>query len=171
MPDYPDIFKEHKIDMNIDNVVNSKLLMKKYYNPKDNTHMPVIQGYYNNPNSFIDYSEWFLDNYTIGPNTIIGVGTLCKNADKKTIKAVLKNIRQIFPNNKIHAFGLSIKYLTDLFEYLDSFDTTAWTFPRTSGLPSAKNKKMRIKYFHDYLQSLEQKRNIIENQTRLEVFA
>ena len=168
VPDYPDIFKEHGIEnMNIDNVLRSKLLMKKYYNPKDKTQMPVIQGYYNSPNSFVDYAEWFLDNYIVNTDVVIGVGTLCKNSDKKTMKAVLKNIREIFPNNKLHAFGLSIRYITELFEYLDSFDTTAWTFPRTPGLPSAKNKKMRIQYFHDYIDDYNKKKKIIENQLSL----
>ena len=171
VPDYPDIFKEHGINnLQIDNVLQSKILMKKYFNPKDKTQMPVIQGYYNKPKSFIDFAEWFLDNYTIDKNTYIGIGTLCKNSDKHNLLQTLKNIKEYFPKNKLHAFGLSIRYLTEIFPYIHSFDTTAWTFPRQSGNPSAKNKKMRIQYFKDFIKSYNSKKYIIQNQTSLEAF-
>ena len=95
VPDYPDIFKEHGLDsMGIDNVKISKELMQKYYEPTNKTHLPVIQGYYNDPSSFDDYSEWFLSKYPEPKK--IGLGTVCKNSNRqvlfKTLKISSRNI-------------------------------------------------------------------------------
>lgn len=61
VPDYPDIFKENGLDnMGIDNVERSKLLLEEHYDPQNKSHLPVIQGYYNDPDSFDDYAQWFL---------------------------------------------------------------------------------------------------------------
>lgn len=154
VPDYPDIFKEHSLEMDIDNVVESKLLMKKYYNPKDRHQMPVIQGYFDDPYSFEDYSEWFKSKYTDNPE-VIGIGTVCKLSNKQNLLKTLHIIRRQFPNAWIHAFGLSIRYLREARGMITSFDSTAWTFPRTSGRPSCKNKEMRIEYFQEYLELYE----------------
>ncbi len=158
VPDYPDIFKEHSMESDIDNVVMSKALMKKYYDVHDPCHMPVIQGYFNDPHSFVDYSEWFKSKFLDAPE-VIGVGTVCKLSEKETMLRTLYYARREFPDAWIHAFGLSIKYLDLLRGTINSFDSTAFTFPRTSGRPSAKNKQMRIDYFYEYL-ALVKKRTV-----------
>ena len=112
VPDYPDIFKENSIEMDIDSVVLSKVLMKKYYDMNNPSHMPVIQGYFDNPYSFVDYAEWFKSKYTDNPE-VIGIGTVCKLSNKHNLLKTLFLARKEFPNAWIHAFGLSIKYLRE----------------------------------------------------------
>ncbi len=150
VPDYPDIFKENSIEMDINNVARSKDLMLKYYDPVDKSHMPVIQGHYNDPHSFDEYSRWFKEEYMSGP-IVIGIGTVCKLSNKDNLLRTLFITRKQFPEAWIHAFGLSIRYLREARGLINSFDSTSFTFPRTSGRPSAKNKAMRIEYFYEYL--------------------
>lgn len=155
VPDCPDIFKEFDIPIQLkkfDNVKYSKELLIEYYDKDNDTHVPVIQGYYDDKQSFIDYLDWFLDNYPIPDK--IAVGTMCKSADKLFVKRTLRHIRNKLPNTWIHAFGLRLYHLPNVYMYINSWDSMSWTFPRTGGLPSAKNKKMRIDYFHKYLKTI-----------------
>ncbi len=157
VPDYPDIHKEHGTDLGIDNIFRSKELMLEFYDPDNTQHLPVIQGEFNDPQTFLWYSRWFKKEFGVPGR--IGVGTICKSSTKATQKEVLEIIKKEFPKTMIHAFGLSIRWLQELKHLISSFDTMAWTFPREHGGHSAKNKKERLEYFIKYRELVHQKIN------------
>ena len=60
-----------------------------------------------------------------------------------------------FPDTYLHAFGLRAGQISRIAPILDSYDSSAWTFPRTAevgkGRGSCKNKEERIQYFWEYI--------------------
>ncbi|MCR6691506.1 MAG: hypothetical protein MRT15_03875, partial [archaeon YNP-LCB-003-016] len=67
-----------------------------------------------------------------------------------------KYARKIFPRSWIHAFGLTLKALPHVKRYIDSWDSTAWTFPRTPGRWSCKSMDEAVRYFKEYLSRVSQ---------------
>lgn len=86
----------------------------------------------------------------------IGLGTVCKQSVRKVLFKTVNIVRNNFPGAHIHAFGLSIRHVGAMRHVLNSFDSTAWTFPRGRG-HSCKNKEERIKYFNNFLEVLKMK--------------
>ena len=152
VPDCPHIAKEFGIDTDIDNVEYSKELILELYNPEDKTQLPVIQGYYHEPESFRKYGQWFLKQYPIPKK--IGIGTICKAGNARSVEETTKIARSLFPNTFIHIFGLRRQHLKLVYKYIDSYDSTAWTKSRESGKSSCRNKKERIQYFEDYINTM-----------------
>lgn len=129
--------------------------------------MPVIQSKYGDLTSLKWFCESFLKEY--GQPVKIAVGSVCKMDSMDVSYALLKTVRRYFPHAWIHAFGLRFHHLRKCKSIIDSFDSTSWTFPRTGGLPSAKNEEMRIEYFYDYLERLNQVSRVYDvEQTVLE---
>ncbi len=156
VPDCPDIDKEFKVKSGVDNVEYSKQLLLDLYDFKNPHHLPVIQGYYQDPNSFAEYGQWFLKNF--GMPDKIGIGTICKASNKQAIAETFSLARKMFPDAWIHAFGLRMYHFEVVYPYMNSWDSMSWTFPRGPGKPSAKNKLMRTKYFADYIVRIDEKK-------------
>jgi len=76
----------------------------------------------------------------------IAVGSICKLDDNKLGVRMLKEVRQAFYSSWIHAFGLRLVQFKKAFLFLDSFDSTAWTFPRKPGRGTCKNKNERVQF-------------------------
>jgi len=150
VPDCPDLHKEFNMDMSFDSVEYSKELVLEYFNEHDYTQLPVIQCYYNNPQSVKDYCHWFKREF---PNysTKFGIGTLCRSNNKALTLEACHIVRKEFPKAWIHGFGLRLNYVPELVSIINSFDSSAWTFPRGRGRGSAKNKSQRLEFFLDYL--------------------
>ncbi len=157
VPDCPDVRREFKgrTRSNINNIDYSKELLREYYDPNDPQHLPVIQSYFKDIKSYRDYINWFKNEYP--EPSKIGIGSVCKMDDNKMGLEILKIAREEFPNSLIHVFGLRLIQFKWGYKYIDSFDSTSWTFPRKKGLPSAKNKEVKIDYFKDYLMSVDKK--------------
>jgi hypothetical protein len=153
VPDCPDLGGEFGCDVDFNNLEYSWWLLEKYYNPNDPNHLPVIQSHYNNIQSFKDYIERFKDKWGLVDK--IAVGSICKLDDNITGARMLKIIRREFPDSWIHAFGLRFKQFRKVYKLINSYDSTAWTFPRTPGRGSCKNKAERIIYFNDYISILQ----------------
>jgi len=86
----------------------------------------------------------------------IAIGTVCKCRNVKWITYCCKYARKIFPRSWIHAFGLTLKALPHVKRFIDSWDSTAWTFPRTPGRWSSKNRFEDEQYFKEYLSMVSQ---------------
>jgi len=151
VPDCPHMQKEFGTESKIDNIEYSKELMKKLYNPSELSHLPVIQGYYHDPNSFREYAYWFLENYSMPKK--IGIGTVCKASNRTAIAETCKIARSIFPKASIHLFGLRRQHLSSVYKYIDSYDSMSWTWAR-DGSGSCKNKKERIEFFNWYMETM-----------------
>lgn len=153
VPDCPDLQGEFGRVVDFDNVVYSWELLGEYYDPDDPHHLPVLQSHYQDIQSFRDYIEQFKDVYGVVDK--VAIGSIYKADDHDIGVGMLKIARREFPEAWIHAFGLRFQQLKRGFKYIDSFDSTSWTFPRTSGRGSCRNKEERISYFFDYIRRLE----------------
>lgn len=154
VPDCPDIKKEFNVKTDIDNVEYSKKLMRTLYRPEIESHLPVIQGYYHNPESFRDYGEWILREFGVPGK--IGVGTVCKASDKQAVEKTFRFTRRLFPGAWVHAFGLRLQHFEAVYPYINSWDSMSWTFPRGPGR-SSRSKLERTQYFADYIKAVERK--------------
>lgn len=153
VPDCPDLRGEFQQEINFDNVEYSWELLTTYYNPDDPSQMPVLQSHYRDLSSFKEYIQRFKDVY--GTPDKVAIGSICKGDDHDIGVRMLKLARREFPGAWVHAFGLRFQQLKRGYKYIDSFDSTSWTFPRTSGRGSCRNKGERIQYFYDYIRRLE----------------
>jgi len=115
---------------NMDNTKYSWELLVKLYDPNDKSQIPVIQSKYNDKKSLIKYCRKFKQHYGIVEK--IAVGSVCKLKSDNIASHMLYLVRLEFPNTWIHAFGLRFKALRKSYSYINSYDSTAWTFPRTS---------------------------------------
>jgi hypothetical protein len=153
VPDCPDLQGEFQVDAGVDNVSYSWELLHDYYDRDDPSHLPVIQSHYQNIPSFREYIRCFKEVY--GEPDKVAIGSICKADDHDIGVVMLKLVRREFPYAWIHAFGLRFQQFRRGYKYIDSFDSTSWTFPRTSGRGSCKNKEERVQFFWDYIQCLE----------------
>jgi hypothetical protein len=154
VPDCPDLVGEFGKKTDVDNVEYSKQLLMDLFNPEDPSQLPVIQGYYDNYGSFVEFITWFKKEY--GPHDKIAVGTMCKSGNRDFVKHALHYLRKQFPESFIHAFGLRLYHLKNVFAIIDSFDSMSWKFPRIGGLGKASAKTHEFElYFQEYLKRIE----------------
>lgn len=149
VPDCPDLSGEFKIDVDFINTDYSWELLQELYDPSDVHQIPVIQSEYGNANSLRIYCEKFIEHY--GKPEKIACGSICKMDSSEKTKQLLKIVRRYFPDTWIHAFGLKLNHFKKVKHLINSFDSTSWTFPRTPGRPSCKNKEQCIEYFYEYM--------------------
>lgn len=155
VPDCPDLQREFNIKVDWDNVEYSKELLLKLFNPEDKTHLPVIQTHYADLNSITEYCKWFIKEFS-SEQEKIGIGTICRLNNKMIATKAMKIVRQYFPQSFIHVFGLRLGHLYGVKNIINSFDSSAWTFPRNSG-HSCKTQKERIEYFNNYLKIVQER--------------
>lgn len=89
--------------------------------------MPVLQGY--TPSEYADCVRQYGDLLT--PGMWVGVGSVCKrNAKASAIVAVLRAIKAVRPDLRLHGFGIKLTSLADaqVTRMLDSADSMAWSF-------------------------------------------
>jgi hypothetical protein len=110
--------------------------------------LPVIQSRYLNRFSFLESAKKLYD--LIGDYPQIAIGTVCKCRKLDFIIYCCRVARKIFPKSWIHAFGLTLTALPKVAHLIDSYDSLAWTFPRTRG-HSCKTLKERTEYFNLYI--------------------
>lgn len=89
--------------------------------------MPVLQGYQVSDyiKHLFDYGDRLLSNMWVG------VGSVCKrNSDPSQVRDILKAIKLIRPDLKIHGFGLKATALEcpEIRDLLYSCDSMAWSF-------------------------------------------
>lgn len=154
VPDCPDLYGEFNRQVDFDNTEYSWELLTKYYNPYDESHLPVIQSHYENIKSYKRYIGQFKERY--GQPDKIAIGSICKADNNEKAIQMLKIARREFPNSWIHAFGLRFKQFIKAKQYINSYDSTSWTFPRSSGRGSCKNQTERVQFFKDYMNRLNE---------------
>jgi hypothetical protein len=154
VPDCPDLRGEFDIHGGKDNLKYSWELLVNHYNPYDDSHLPVIQSYYENLDSFKSYIHQFKDKF--GTPEKIAIGSICKADNHDVGVKMLKLARREFPESWIHAFGLRFQQFKRAYHLIDSFDSTSWTFPRNSGRGSCRNKEERVQFFHDYMRRVDE---------------
>ncbi len=89
--------------------------------------MPVLQGYA--PADYADHLRQYGER--LAPGAWVGVGSVCKrNANPRSIRAVLDAINNERPDLRLHGFGLKITALRDGYirERFATADSMAWSF-------------------------------------------
>lgn len=153
VPDCPDLQGEFNKKVSFDSVEYTWELLNQYYNPEDPSHLPVIQSKYKDLQSFQESINRFKREY--GTPQKIGIGSIYK-ADNNTIAVnMLKIARREFPESWIHAFGLRRRAFRRAYKFINSYDSTSWTFPPGQGRGSCKNKAERIEFFWHYVNSIK----------------
>lgn len=162
VPDFPDIVGEFGLEADIGSTTwESFILLKQYYNPADDSHLPVIQSKYQNITSFKRFIWHFKAYYRdrLGDDwepSKIGIGSISKADNNELGVNMLKIARREFPNAWIHAFGLRFKQFRKGWRYINSYDSTSWTFPRGRGVPSCGSKAERKQFFIDYVKRINE---------------
>lgn len=150
VPDYPDDYNPNQFG---DNVLKTLENVKFFMQKQEISWLPVIQSRYLNRFSFLESAKATYE--LIGDYPRVAIGTVCKCKKKDFIIYCCKVARKVFPHSWIHAFGLTLSALPEVANLIDSFDSMAWTFPRTPG-HSCKNSKERIEYWHAYVNRVNQ---------------
>ncbi|WP_013324092.1 DUF7221 family queuine tRNA-ribosyltransferase-like protein [Gloeothece verrucosa] len=112
--------------------------------------MPVIQGY--QVADYITHVQMYGDRLSLG--AWCGVGSVCRrNGNPKIIKDILKSIKVVRPDLRLHGFGLKHLALEDsgVRQLLYSSDSMAWSIPRRFG-----DKTPMLKLAYDYQQALHE---------------
>ena len=91
--------------------------------------MPVLQGY--RSSDYLVHLQQYGDRLT--KNQWVGVGSVCRrNGNSDEIANILKGIKLLRPDLKLHGFGLKILALEnpEVRHLLYSCDSMAWSYPR-----------------------------------------
>jgi hypothetical protein len=88
--------------------------------------MPVLQGQW--PADYVSHIEQYGARLTQG--MWVGVGSVCKRKDARSIEDVLEAIRSVRPDLRLHGFGLKLSALASgrVRLMLYSADSMAWSF-------------------------------------------
>jgi hypothetical protein len=132
-----------------DTVSYSWNLLTELFDPTDEHHLPVIQCKYQNFKSYKQYIKRFKDKY--GEHDKIAVGSICKADDNVLAVKMLKYLKQCFRTSWIHAFGLRMTQFRNAYQYIDSFDSMSFKFPRSGGRPSCRYNWECLQYFWEYI--------------------
>jgi len=149
IPDYCDDYKH--VPNNIEKTLRN---IKEFIKIPNINWLPVIQSRYLNIMSF--YESLQKTKEIIGDYPRIAIGTVCKTNNLKFIIECCKATKKHFPKSWIHAFGLTLRALPKAKKYINSFDTSAYTFPRKRSMGQASNQKERIQYFIAYKKRIEE---------------
>ena len=93
--------------------------------------MPVLQGF--DPQDYVTHLKAYGDRLKQG--MWVGVGSVCKrNGDPQAILKVLRAIKEVRPDLRLHGFGLKVTSLLDprIHELLHTADSMAWSFAARS---------------------------------------
>lgn len=107
--------------------------------------MPVLQGY--KISDYLSHLQQYSDH--LKPNQWVGIGSVCRrNGSPDEIADILKSIKLIRPDLRLHGFGLKILALENLEvrQNLYSCDSMAWSYPlrfRPEG-DSVQNPKLNL---------------------------
>lgn len=113
--------------------------------------MPVLQGY--KVSDYLKHLTDYGDRFT--PGAWVGVGSVCRrNGSPLEVTDILKSIKLLRPDLRLHGFGLKILALenSEIRSLLYSTDSMAWSYPRRF----QPNPEPEIPMAHDYQQKIHQ---------------
>jgi len=154
IPDYPDDFNPGQFGDNVNKTIRN---IEEFIAVDGVDWIVSLQSRYLDPFSFFESCERVRE--LVGDYPRIAVGTVCKTNNLDFIEYCCMLARHFFPKSWIHAFGLTLKALprikTPSGWLINSFDSLAYTFPRTPGRSSCRNSEERKQFFHAYLERLK----------------
>lgn len=87
----------------------------------------------------------------LGSHPRIAVGSVCKSRHLDDIMFALSAVRHSFQSQQVHAFGLTATGIQKTSPLIDSWDSSAYTFPRGKGRGQATTREQKVSYWFDYL--------------------
>ncbi|WP_446344694.1 deazapurine DNA modification protein DpdA family protein [Coleofasciculus sp. F4-SAH-05] len=112
--------------------------------------MPVIQGYQSSEylQHLVDYGD------RLTPGAWVGVGSVCRrNGKPDEIANILRTIKLVRPDLKLHGFGLKATALEspEVRSLLFSCDSMAWSYSlRFSGVDDSVQNRSQVDMAHKY---------------------
>jgi hypothetical protein len=164
VPDYVDDYSSAwggKHCLWIDNYTNiDRTLDNVFYILSQDKSVPWLlpaQGYEDVPQSILKAIEVYMES-RLHKKYRIGLANLCTSKKASLIVKTIQLARELCNDCRYHVFGPSLTAIKKsiALSYLqpgDSWDSTAWTYPRGSGW-SAKTADERIQYFLFYLRHI-----------------
>lgn len=166
IPDYPDDICPGMFGDNIERTLRNIEEFIKYEGVE---WLPVLQTQYLNLLRFYEACNRL--HSLIGDYPRVAIGTVCKTRRHSFIVECCRIARKVFPESWIHGFGLTLDVLPKVAKYINSFDSLACYFPRTSfkewsaatGLkpfpnvsPNSSRSEVARFFFEAYLKRLEE---------------
>lgn len=155
IPDYPDDYNPGQFG---DNVAKTLENIEDFISVDGVNWIISLQSRFLNIFTFAEAIQGVKD--LVGDYPRLAIGTICKTNKIDFIDSCCQMARLNFPNSYIHAFGLTLRAIPKVKEQIDSFDSMAWTFPRTPGRSSCKTEIERKQFFENYLNRLEEIINV-----------
>lgn len=154
VPDYPDDYHPRALWLsndktNIERTLDNILIALNNY-PEVNWLIPV-QGHYRKPSSVV-YALELYQKHDIPLDDYIAVANLCVEERTKIIVETIMFVNSWlfsngYYNTRIHVFGPDVRSINNIHKYIYSWDSMAWTRPRTPNGYSPKTMQERIYLF------------------------
>lgn len=115
--------------------------------------MPVLQGY--RSSDYIDHLQQYGSRLQLG--AWVGVGSVCRrNGNPDEVANLLKGIKLLRPDLRLHGFGLKILALENIEvrSLLYSCDSMAWSYPRKFMPVDIVQNHPPVQMAHDYQRSI-----------------
>ncbi|OJJ13863.1 hypothetical protein BI308_25500 [Roseofilum reptotaenium AO1-A] len=125
--------------------------------------MPVLQGYQSA--DYLVHLQQYGDRLSLGQ--WVGVGSVCKrNGSPDEIANILRGIKLLRPDLKLHGFGLKAIALesAEIRKLLHSCDSMAWSYP-TRFSPGKDSVQNRQELAFDYQKGMSDRINGIHQRT------
>jgi len=164
IPDYPDDYvdvwkQKHALWLgnkcNIERTVENIIHYWDKYHKEFNLMIP-LQGYYEQPLSVTKSIVLLNESGILKQAKYFGIANLCSTRKSSLIIQTCKHVRGYLQDKWLHVFGASLKAIRQLVKrsVINSYDSTAYTFPRTPNRSSCRSERERIDFFIEYLNRL-----------------
>jgi hypothetical protein len=157
IPDYPDDYHPGQFG---DNIAKTLANVERFIEIECVSWLPVIQARFQDIRSFEESCKQLRE---INDFKRVALGTVCKTRNVKFILDCCRLARRYFPDAWIHAFGPTLSVIGLMRHYVNSFDSSAWTFPRTPHRASCRSTQEREQYFMEYLSSLRKRLDLCQS--------
>lgn len=142
-PCEPDTLGNNKIRRTFD---NAKYLLSEY---PAYDWVNVVQGY--RLSEYHYCINLYRDNGLLTPLTAIG--SICQRKGTKQLNEIIINLSGMLNDVHIHTFGLQIKSLASIHQYIHSSDSGAWKFGNICYYPNGLKEK--IANYHRYKKKID----------------
>ena len=153
--DYPDDYCPGRWRGNVERTLAS--IMDALERHSDIDWAIPVQGKWMRPASIIRSLELYTSAGLRLEGRLVAIANLCVNRDCKTITETLRLAHGWLLRHglrhrvRVHVFGPAASCIRRAKQYIDSWDSTAWTRPRSPGGSSAWNGSERVYLFLSFI--------------------
>ena len=153
VPDYPDDYHPRNLwvseeKTNIERTLDNVLQCTSKY--QEISWLIPIQGWNKTPESVRRSVKGLRNHGILKQYDYFGIANLCVENDLRIVYQTVKLVHKLLPEKKLHVFGLKLRGVPLVKDYIFSFDSMAWTRPL--------NKTLKTKYGNFSWKTTEQAR-------------